>query len=56
MPDAANHKHWRSLAHQVANETDGEKLTGLVGEMCRALDVENAPLNFPKVGLTSNET
>lgn len=32
---------WQSVAEQVCKETDSEKLSNLVSQLCRALDERN---------------
>lgn len=56
MADAS--KDWRELAEAITKETDGEKLIGLVNELCAALDRAKAPAagshNGPELRRFSN--
>jgi hypothetical protein len=39
----------RALAEQICIETDSEKLTTLLDELCREIDSEDAPMRQGKI-------
>jgi hypothetical protein len=43
MPQNPRDQNWQALAERASKETDGEKLTMLVAQLCGALDEREKP-------------